>query len=165
MNHKLFLLMPDLCYSWVLMKTANLSLEIAILVQIGVLIWSLNIKHLSGSLSLKSCSKLYSIVVMCLCLCEMHVSMVMCNYVLSSWATEQNVWPKNTSLLKNFRRIPQETKILYHKQFSQKSIQQWIFPNYGISESHSLISAIVCFRITFSYTYMHCILYPPLESD
>ena len=37
-NHKLFLLMPGPCYSWVVMKTANLSLEIAILAQIGVLI-------------------------------------------------------------------------------------------------------------------------------
>ena len=53
MNHKLFLLMPDLCYSWVLMKTANLSLKIAILVQIDVLIWSLDMKCPSESASIK----------------------------------------------------------------------------------------------------------------
>ena len=52
-NHKLFLLMPGPCYSWVLMKTANLSLEIAILVQIGVLKWSLDMKRPSGSASIK----------------------------------------------------------------------------------------------------------------
>ena len=52
-NHKLFLLMPGPCYSWVLMKTANLYLEIAIFVQIGVLTWSLDMKHPSGSTSIK----------------------------------------------------------------------------------------------------------------
>ena len=52
-NHKLFLLMPGPCYSWVLVKTANISLEIAILVQIGVLIWNLDMKCPSGSASIK----------------------------------------------------------------------------------------------------------------
>ena len=51
-NHKLFLLMLGPCYSWVLMKMANLSLEIAILAQIGVLIWSLDMKCSSGSASI-----------------------------------------------------------------------------------------------------------------
>ena len=50
------------------MKTANRSLEIGILVQIGVLT---DMKRLY-----KYCSKLYSIVVMCLCLCKMHVKAV-----------------------------------------------------------------------------------------
>ena len=45
--------MPGPCYSWILMKTANLSLEIAILVQIGVLILSLDMKRLGGSISIK----------------------------------------------------------------------------------------------------------------
>ena len=40
MNHKLFLLKPGPCYSWVLMKTANLSLEI-------------DMKRPSGSASIK----------------------------------------------------------------------------------------------------------------
>ena len=35
------------------MKTANLSLEIAILAQIGVLIWSLDMKRPSGNASIK----------------------------------------------------------------------------------------------------------------
>ena len=52
--HKLFLLMPGPCYSWVLMKTASLSLEIAILAQIGVLIWSLDMKRLNESASIKT---------------------------------------------------------------------------------------------------------------
>ena len=92
-NHKLLLLMPGPCYSWVLVKTANPSLEIAILAQIGVLIWSLDMKRPSRSASIKSCSKLYPIVVMCLCLCKMHVCMVLYNYALSSWTTKQKVWP------------------------------------------------------------------------
>ena len=49
------------------MKMANLSLEIGILAQIGVLI---------RSASINTTPKIYSIVVMCMCLCKMHVKAV-----------------------------------------------------------------------------------------
>ena len=81
-NHKLFLLMPGPCYSWVLMKTANLSLEIAILVQIGVLICSLDMKRPSGSASIKIL--LEPIVVMSVLVQNARVHGYMYNYALSS---------------------------------------------------------------------------------
>ena len=54
------------------------------------------------------------------------------NYALSSWATEQKFDLKNNSMFKNFHHIFQETKILYHEQFSHENIQQWILQTTAI---------------------------------
>ena len=91
------------------MKTANLSLEISIYTQFGV-------KYFY-----KSHLKLYSIVIMCLYLCEctLKLCMVM-NNIMHQVIKQQNQKfdLKNNFLLKSFCRIPQEMKIFCHKQFS-----------------------------------------------
>ena len=91
------------------MKTANLSLGIGIYTQFGVKCFY------------KSHLKLYSIVIVCLYLCEctLKLCMVM-NNIMHQVRKQQNQKfdLKNNLLLENFCQIPQEIKIFYHKQFS-----------------------------------------------
>ena len=68
------------------MKTANLSLGIGILAQIGVLIWSASMNHTQSYTQLSLC--------VCACAkCMLKLCMVMYSYALSLWGTEQKVWP------------------------------------------------------------------------
>ena len=77
----------------------------------------------------KSHSKLYSIVIMCLCLCEMHIKAVrgyvqLCIKFVEQWNKRFDLrFDRKNTLLKNFRHIPQEMKILYQEQFLHKNIQ------------------------------------------
>ena len=94
--------------------TTNLSLGIGIFAQIGVLIWSACINP----------SQSYTQLSLCVCACAkctLNLCMVMYNYALSSWSTEQKLDFKNNSLLKNFCRIPPRNKnILPRTIFTQK---------------------------------------------
>ena len=111
------------------MKTASLSLEIGIL---GIpcvnwcLNWSTSINPNRGFI--------YSIVVMCLCLCEMHVKlcMVMYNCALSLWATEQKVDLKILCCLKIFIGYPKRWKYFITDNFHKKMSNGEFFPNYGM---------------------------------
>ena len=75
----------------------------------------------------KSQSKLYSIVVMCLCLCKMHVEAVH-GYALNPWATAKSVILKYFTVKKFLSDIPRGENILFHMKISNGEF----FSNHGI---------------------------------